>query len=161
MYCEEPGCDCRRVFFTVFSQRLRKPLAVIAFGWESADFYARWLNGMPVDPKLLQGPILDPGSAQSKYAPALLDLIENVVLADPAYIDRLKRHYRMVREAVSGKCRSSAAPAPTDRDAVSGQTPRLPTPVLDRKLHAAERKRIWTAKMRKLHERRSQKKRPR
>lgn len=50
MYCDEPGCDCRRVFFTVFSERQRKPLAVVAYGWESLDFYARWMKGPPVDP---------------------------------------------------------------------------------------------------------------
>ena len=87
MYCDEPGCDCRRVFFTVISERL-KPLAVVSYGWESLAFYARWLHGTPADPKLLQGPILDPGSPQSKYAPALLSLIDEVVLADTAYVER-------------------------------------------------------------------------
>jgi hypothetical protein len=143
MYCDEPGCDCRRVFFTVISERLRKPLAVVAYGWESLDFYRRWMKGAPVDPKLLQGPILDPGSPQSKYAPALLSLIDDVVLADPAYVERLKRHYRMVRDVV-------------DRNA-----PRGSVPVPDRRLDAAERKRILAAKMRELQARRSQKKRAR
>ena len=60
MYCDEPSCDCRRVFFTVISERHRNPLAVVAYGWERLDFYARWLKGTPVSPKLLKGPILEP-----------------------------------------------------------------------------------------------------
>ena len=104
MYCDEPGCDCRRVFFTVLSERHRKPLAVVAYGWENLDFYARWMHSdAPEDIEELQGPILNFGSPQSKYAPALLRLIDEVLLADPAYIECLKRHYRMVREVVDGK----------------------------------------------------------
>ena len=68
MYCDEPGCDCRRVFFTVISEPRCKPLAVVSYGWESLAFYARWLHGTPADPKLLQGPILDP-AARSRNTP--------------------------------------------------------------------------------------------
>ena len=51
MYCDDPGCDCRRVFFSVASLRSGQRLAVISYGWESLDFYSRWLNGNPVDPR--------------------------------------------------------------------------------------------------------------
>jgi hypothetical protein len=140
MYCDEPGCDCRRVFFNVVSKRLRKPLAVVAYGWESRGFYARWLKGAPVDPDVLRGPILDIGSPQSRYAPMLLRLIDDVLLADPAYIERLKRHYQMVRDAVDRK------------------TPQVSAPVGWRR-NTAERKRVLAAKMREVQARRSQKKR--
>ena len=40
MYCNEPGCDCRRVFFMVVAKRYREPLAYVAYGWESRKFYA-------------------------------------------------------------------------------------------------------------------------
>ena len=57
-YCEDPDCDCRRVFLSVCSRR--KVEAVIAFGWEDREFYARWMgtrdSGM-VDE--LKGPCLD------------------------------------------------------------------------------------------------------
>ena len=99
MYCNEPGCDCRRVFFMVVGERHEEPLAYVAYGWESREFYARWMHSdAPEDIAELQGPILNLASPQSKYAPALLRLIESVLLANPAYIERLKRHYRMVRE---------------------------------------------------------------
>ena len=104
MYCDEPGCDCRRVMFSVFSSASKSVEAVIAYGWESRDFYARWMHDD--DPRMLrelQGPVLNLGSPQSPRAPAILDLVKNVVLRDARYIERLKRHYRMFREAVHAK----------------------------------------------------------
>ncbi len=141
MYCDEPGCDCRRVFFTVIGERQRRPLAVVAYGWESRAFYARWMHSDdPQDLADLQGPILNFGSPQSKYAPELLNLINEVLLADPAYIERLKRHYQLVREMVDGKVGRSSVSFPV------------------RRLDSTERKRILAAKMRELRDRRSQKK---
>jgi hypothetical protein len=48
------------------------------------------------------GPFLDPLNPQSKYANALLPLVE-AVLSDPAYIARLESHYRQVKEALADK----------------------------------------------------------
>jgi hypothetical protein len=42
-------------------------------------------------------------SAQSPLAPALLTLVEEVLLRDPAYIERVKRHYRVFRRAIDGR----------------------------------------------------------
>jgi len=140
MYCNEPGCDCRRVFFMVVAKRYREPLAYVAYGWESRKFYARWMRSdAPRDIEILQGPILNLASPQSKYAPALLRLIDQVLLSDPAYIERLKRHYQLFRDAVEGKS----------------------VGIADRRLHAAERKRVLAAKMREVQARRSQKRRAR
>ncbi len=44
MYCDEPGCDCRRVFFSVASSLQNDILAVIAWGWEDRDFYIKWMG---------------------------------------------------------------------------------------------------------------------
>jgi len=105
MYCDEPGCDCRRVFFYVVSSSRRKDVeAVIAYGWESREFYARWLHDDdPAMIRELQGPVLNPGSQQSELAPAILDAVEGLVLRDQLYIERLKVHYRMFREKIDRK----------------------------------------------------------
>jgi hypothetical protein len=103
MYCDERRCDCRRVFFMVVSRTKQKPLAYISFGWESADYYAKWMKG--ADPQTLReavGVALNRLSPQSKYAPRLLELVRDVVLRDPAYVERLKTHYQMVRREVDG-----------------------------------------------------------
>jgi hypothetical protein len=44
LFCDEPGCDCRRVFFCVISSRRRDVQCVIAYGWEDRDFYVRWMG---------------------------------------------------------------------------------------------------------------------
>ena len=44
MFCDEPGCDCRRVFLSVFSMVHEKFVAVIHYGWESPEFYAAWMK---------------------------------------------------------------------------------------------------------------------
>lgn len=104
MFCDEPGCDCRRAFFTVVSSADNATKAVIAWGWETPAFYRKWL-GMG-DPHLLndlKGPGLNLGSPQSELAPALLKLFQDVLLQDNAYIERVKRHYDMFRATVDKK----------------------------------------------------------
>lgn len=98
MYCDEPGCDCRRVFFYVVSSMRKDVEAVIAFGWERPEFYAEWMKDD--DPKVigdLRGPVLNFGSPQSPFAPAILELVKDVVLKDEQYVQRLQTHYWMFR----------------------------------------------------------------
>ncbi len=100
LYCDEPGCDCRRVIIQVLRPETgwNKIWATIGYGWESLDFYDRW-GGAHSDPVEMKGPYLDPLNPQSKYSPALLELFRRVIQS-PDYVDRLKRHYRMFRESV-------------------------------------------------------------
>ena len=100
-FCDEPDCDCRRVLFSVVSSRHHKNKveAVVTYGWSTANFYSKWWGND--DPKIiaeLQGPGLNVGSPQSPLAPALLQLVKEVLLQDDAYIERIKRHYWMFRE---------------------------------------------------------------
>ena len=52
MFCDEPGCDCRRVFFYVVSSLTKDVMAVIAYGWESDKFYRKWI-GQKLDSKTM------------------------------------------------------------------------------------------------------------
>ena len=104
MFCDEPGCDCRRVFFLVMASFRREEQAVVAWGWESVAFYAKWYKyGDREDAKLLQGPVLNMGSPQTELSDAILDLARDVLLKDVAYVERVKEHYRMFRERVEGR----------------------------------------------------------
>jgi tetratricopeptide (TPR) repeat protein len=106
-YCNEIDCDCRRVYINVISEKNIECFATINYGWESIKFYKRWIG----DKKMardLQGPILAPGQIQSKYAPLFLDIFKEVI-QDKKYVDRLKKHYSMVRE-VTGNKKSSYSP---------------------------------------------------
>lgn len=105
-YCDELDCDCRRVFFSVMSEKQKKIVAVVAFGWENKNFYAKWLGSNdPQTLKELIGPSLNLASAQSRYAPELLKLIDDFVLQDNNYIERLKRHYALFKEEIGKKRR--------------------------------------------------------
>jgi hypothetical protein len=101
MFCDEEGCDCRRVFFYVVSSRRRKLEAVIGYGWEPPEFYAKWMrNPDPDSIADLVGPSLNPLSPQSSLAPALLQAMRDLVLRDEKYVARLARHYRAFKETL-------------------------------------------------------------
>jgi hypothetical protein len=87
--------------FCVLSQRQQKPVAYIAYGWGSAQFYAKWFG--KINPTIIaemQGPALNTMSPQSELAPDLLAVVRGI-LANPAYVARLKRHYVLFRRAVA------------------------------------------------------------
>jgi hypothetical protein len=110
MFCDEPGCDCRRVFLYVISPNTQEALAVIAYGWEDRAFYARWMGSKnPRDLDELQGPVLNLLSPQSKLAPAILEAFKEFLLTDSAYVERLKEHYELFRSTIRGKARTRAS----------------------------------------------------
>jgi hypothetical protein len=101
MFCDEPGCDCRRVFFSVVSSIRQEIEAVVAWGWEDIAFYAAWMKDD--DPEVLaslKGPALNLGSPETALAPALLELTRTVLLRDGDYVERLKRHYQLFRQRI-------------------------------------------------------------
>ncbi|MBI4330588.1 MAG: hypothetical protein HY673_04855 [Chloroflexi bacterium] len=92
------------MFFYVVSSVTRQLEAVIAYGWESAEFYAKWVgDNDPAVTSDLKGPILNCGSPQSALAPQLLKFIRDVVLKDREYVQRLKTHYWMFRHYIDTK----------------------------------------------------------
>lgn len=104
MFCDEPGCDCRRVFFYVVSSISKKLEAVLTYGWESPAFYTKWLrHDDSNDIVQLKGPSLNVGSPQSHLAPLILDLFRIVLLPDTSYIERVKAHYLLFREEIDKK----------------------------------------------------------
>ena len=108
-YCDEKECDCRRVFFDVYSKTRNESVAVIAYGWENLDFYKNWLTDK--DPKMikeLKGPILNLWSHQSELAPVLLKKMR-FILKDRVYIQKIKRHYHMFRNLINREHSDEAA----------------------------------------------------
>ncbi|MFH2143975.1 MAG: hypothetical protein ABIJ97_16235 [Bacteroidota bacterium] len=99
LFCNDPKCDCRRVFFQVFSEKRGKSEAVIYWGWENAAFYRKWM-GYANKQMLTEliGPGLNVGSPQSNLAPALLNMCAKVLLNDNTYTNRVKNHYAMFKK---------------------------------------------------------------
>ncbi len=100
LYCNEKGCDCRRVMFNVFYDR-KQVAAVIAYGWETPEFYAQWMGDD--DPNVieeLKGPTTSMLGPQSDKAGQILGMFEKLVLTDQKYIERIKEHYRLFRDRI-------------------------------------------------------------
>jgi len=110
MFCNERACDCRKVFFTVISSWRKDVEAVVAWGWETPAFYAKWLHDD--DPKMgagFKGPYLNLSSPQTTLSPAILELTRTVLLRDALFVERVKRHYRLFKEKIhSMKVRKKA-----------------------------------------------------
>ena len=118
MYCNDEDCDCRRVFISVISSVTKDIVAVITFGWEGRAFYSKWLNrGRTVKlseldeldrqaVEAMHGIHLSETTRQSKIAPAVLRMVTECALRDKAYVDRLKRHYKLFRAKVDEQYRS-------------------------------------------------------
>jgi hypothetical protein len=120
-YCNEPHCDCRRVMVVVLRPETGgKFWAAINYGWESVEFYRQWAGAPTSDRSPWQGPVLDPLTEQTAYAPALLDLFK-FILQSPGYVPRLKKHYQLFRAAVEEEFTQRN---PTPRGPAGGTPPR-------------------------------------
>lgn len=104
-YCQERGCNCRRVILTVMSVRRGQVEATISF-----DF----------DPKgSMPGPFLDPINRQGEHAEEILELVTELLRRDADYVARLKRHCQIAKDIQDGRLRpeeatpSSRLPAPS------------------------------------------------
>ena len=104
LFCDEPACDCRRVFLSVISSRQKNLECVIAYGWEGRDFYAKWMgDDEPAVIDTLHGASLNMSSPRTDLARAILELFKKVLLQDGAYIERIKRHYQVFRDRIDKK----------------------------------------------------------
>ena len=109
LYCDEKGCDCRRVLVQVLRRDTGSTVwATINFGWERPGFYRSWAKGDRRTAHQMAGVSLDPLNPQTKYATALLELFGSVV-QDTEYVERLTRHYALHQ----GSALTSDAPGST------------------------------------------------
>jgi len=113
LYCEDPDCDCRRVVLQVTTD---KPpytvLATINYGWESVEFYTRWMHGDQQAGCEIKEACLDPLNIQSQYADDLLDFFRTQLMTDAAYVARLARHYEMFKATQRKPAESVSQPSP-------------------------------------------------
>ena len=91
-FCDDAGCDCRRVMLNVISRRQQDVLASINYGFDRGQELA--------------GPFLDPLNPQSKYAHTLLKLVAQI-LTDPTYAARLESHYYQVKRVTAAPSHST------------------------------------------------------
>jgi hypothetical protein len=97
-YCDDPACHCRRVLLSVVGRRAMTALASIGYGFDRDGEWA--------------GPLLDPLNPQSRHADALLELLQQLVLTDPAFVARLEAHYYQVKGVAADPSRPALHPPP-------------------------------------------------
>ncbi len=101
--CTRRNCDCRRVIFWVFiMDSPGKPVAALGYGWESPEFYVKWMHGNLFGAQMA-GLCIERTGPQSDLSGALLQACEEYLLSDPDYVERLKRHYALFRKAIDAK----------------------------------------------------------
>lgn len=99
MFCSTRKCDCRRAMFTVFSVKHQTTEAVINWGWESRDFYKKWLGYYDKEAITeIIGPFLNTESRQSSNAPKVLILFKDLMMNDVTYCERVKKHYQIFKK---------------------------------------------------------------
>lgn len=97
-FCTDLSCNCERVIIKVLhakseSDQHPREVATISYTWNSgADEVWRMTN------EEFANPFLDPFHTQSSYAAELLEFWADMVVRDKAYAERLKSHYRELRE---------------------------------------------------------------
>jgi hypothetical protein len=98
--CEDLEYECRQVFLqVVLASDPETILAIINYGWEKESYYRKRLPWDRDAAKDIVRGSLDLTYTQSEHAEALLALFHQHVL-DESYRMRLRRHYRLFREAV-------------------------------------------------------------
>lgn len=95
-YCQDLTCNCQRVLIKVLraDDPKVKPseVATISFTW-SEEHDETW--EATVDE--FDNPFLDPFHFQASYAESFLEFWHDMYRHDPAYADRIERHYAEVR----------------------------------------------------------------
>jgi hypothetical protein len=88
-YCTEPGCDCRRVMIYAV-EKTRGIMAAINYSFDPDELDLA---------EGLSNPMLDPAHPQGPYAQYILGFFTDRAL-DNQYIEKLRNHYAMVKNAV-------------------------------------------------------------
>ena len=99
LFCDE--CDCRKAMFYVVKNQGRSPVAVISWGWETKQFYEKWLGFNDVNMiKEMMGVCLNTMSPQSPIAKNVLEMFKTILFKDVKYLERVKRHYELIRQTI-------------------------------------------------------------
>ena len=115
-FCIGSDCDCRRAFINVMSEKQRKIVATIGYGWESYAFYRKWFGSDDRAVREFMGVSLPPGTTQGPLSGTLLALFEVILKQDEDYRLRIPRHYAQFKEALAAEHKASPPPPKPDPD---------------------------------------------
>jgi hypothetical protein len=95
-YCTDPECDCQLVRFVVVGEDGQKH-ACISYGWNDKAFYDEAFSACDHN---FPGPDFAFLTLQGPYANYFLDFCKNILIRDEAYVERLKRHNILFKQAM-------------------------------------------------------------
>lgn len=99
MYCIDPSCDCRKTMIQVYRNDVL--VSTINFGWESRDFYQKWM-GCPKDYDIapaMTGASIDVSSPDGVSPRGMLAFFN--ALLDDKWIAKFKTHYAAVKKKLA------------------------------------------------------------
>lgn len=94
-YCTDPECDCQLVRFVVVGEDGQEH-ACISYGWNDKAFYDEAFSACDHN---FPGPDFAILTPQGRYADYFLDFCKNVLIQDRAFVERLKRHNVLFKQA--------------------------------------------------------------
>lgn len=99
-YCDDPECDCRRVFIQVYLRPDAKRIVLLLnYGWETPKYYQGYMVWSAKLTRRIAAGCLDPLSPRPPYAATFLRLFREHALND-AYRTRLNRHYTLFKASL-------------------------------------------------------------
>jgi len=100
-YCDEKGCDCRKVMINIITTAGGQPKiwATIGHGWENPSYYFQNFSDDVGLARAMSGSYLEQMCEQSKYSPAFLEIWKDMI-KDENYAERLKAHYKKFKEKI-------------------------------------------------------------
>ncbi len=97
MYCTDKECDCRKVSFNIIWPN--NEIYYLDYGFDSPDYYMKWWILDKILAKELSWLSVNTFSWNPIESRKMFDTMK-WVLQDKLYIDRLKHHYRLMKEDV-------------------------------------------------------------
>ena len=98
-YCNELGCDCRRVLVQFLAADGDGSVAAsINYGWEKAAYYRKW-SSVPDLWREMAGATLERFAEQGPHARKFLTVF-NQIVRNPELVTAFRRHYRLTKEAI-------------------------------------------------------------
>jgi hypothetical protein len=101
-YCTDDDCDCCKVMLNAVNVAVPDVIvATIGYGWESLEFYTKWMFGDKEIAKEMVGAHLEMGGRQSQYSREFLKSFES--WNNSKNVEVFKRHYKLFRSGAVPK----------------------------------------------------------
>ena len=99
-YCTDTECVCEKVMINVVAMKTNAIIGTVGFGWESSEFYTKWLLGDKEQGRKMVGAYIEVGGIQTGLEKECLALVQNSLL-DTKYVELIKKRNERFKNALS------------------------------------------------------------